>query len=493
MNQANLMQRMLAAGVNLLNPQEVFDFYHDHGNTPIDMDILQNQIHTWISEAITGKADLQDLDSKPDREELQDYALKSDLSRKANQDDLDSLDLRKADKSAVNQQLDRKLDRSEFNQHFRGLFMTVEALEDQVLDPMAGDYAHVDAGVGHPTEIHAYDVNDAIWRKQGSTEISVTSTDSIPEGNTNLYFLAERVKAVVSPMLSLIMAQIDSNQISKYLLSSSRYGEHVDLKAPDGKMPTSTLAIGSDVYISKNADYSLAIGSSAQIDGYGSTSVGVQTYSRHYSVALGLQAQCIAEKSSVIGSSSSIPTGMNNSHIFGYKAAVTGGNQIQLGNADTTTYTYGAVQNRSDHRDKADITDCTLGLDFINAIKPRKWRWDYREDYIEELFPILNSQEFETKDSYLNAMDIRDKSIAEFYANPKKDGSKVRSREHYGLVAHELKSVADAFDIDFSGYQDHSLKGGLDVKSVGYVELIAPLIKAIQELSAKVTNLEEKI
>jgi hypothetical protein len=39
--------------------------------------------------------------------------------------------------------------------------------------------------------------------------------------------------------------------------------------------------------------------------------------------------------------------------------------------------------------------------------------------------------------------------------------------------------------IDFGGYQDHRVKGGDDVLSLGYEELIAPLIKAVQELAAR--------
>ncbi len=43
----------------------------------------------------------------------------------------------------------------------------------------------------------------------------------------------------------------------------------------------------------------------------------------------------------------------------------------------------------------------------------------------------------------------------------------------------------DAMGVDFGGYQDHSVKGGDDVLSIGYEEMIAPLIKAIQELKAE--------
>ena len=39
--------------------------------------------------------------------------------------------------------------------------------------------------------------------------------------------------------------------------------------------------------------------------------------------------------------------------------------------------------------------------------------------------------------------------------------------------------------IDFGGYQDHTINGGLDQLSIGYQELFSPLIKSIQELNTK--------
>ncbi len=149
----------------------------------------------------------------------------------------------------------------------------------------------------------------------------------------------------------------------------------------------------------------------------------------------------------------------NNSSAVGYFADVTGSNQVQLGNSVTTVYAYGAIQNRSDIRDKADVRDITIGLDFINALRPVDFRWDYREDYKET----------------------------------EKDGSKKRVRYHHGLIAQEVKATIDALGIDFGGYQDHSVLGGQDVKSLGYEELMAPMIKAIQQLTARVRELEERL
>jgi hypothetical protein len=57
------------------------------------------------------------------------------------------------------------------------------------------------------------------------------------------------------------------------------------------------------------------------------------------------------------------------------------------------------------------------------------------------------------------------------------------------LIAQEVKEMLDAKGIDFGGYQDHSVAGGKDVLTIGYDELVGPLIKAVQELSNQVKAL----
>jgi hypothetical protein len=181
----------------------------------------------------------------------------------------------------------------------------------------------------------------------------------------------------------------------------------------------------------------------------------------------------------------------SNTSSIGYNADVTASNQVQLGNSATTTYAYGAVQNRSDIRDKADIRDTTLGLEFVNALRPVDFKWDMREDYRAKApkAPEQDATE-EEKAAYKVAKDkwLEDVKLA----NIIHDGSKKRTRFHHGLIAQEVKAVLEAKGIDFGGFQDHSVKGGDDVLSIGYEELIAPLIKAVQELSAEVAVLKAK-
>ena len=50
---------------------------------------------------------------------------------------------------------------------------------------------------------------------------------------------------------------------------------------------------------------------------------------------------------------------------LGNSTSVSGNDQNQIGGSGTTTYTYGVVQDRSDIRDKADITDIPIGVNFI--------------------------------------------------------------------------------------------------------------------------------
>ena len=163
-----------------------------------------------------------------------------------------------------------------------------------------------------------------------------------------------------------------------------------------------------------------------------------------------------------------------NSTGIGANAAVTGSNQVQLGDSATRAYAYGAVIDRSDIRDKADVKDTSLGLEFIKELRPVDFKWDMREDYK----PSFN------KDA--------DPEIYKL-ANITHDGSKKRNRYHHGLIAQEVKEVLDKNGIDFGGYQDHKIKGGDDVLGIGYTELIAPMIKAIQQLSAKVDSLEAQL
>ena len=127
-------------------------------------------------------------------------------------------------------------------------------------------------------------------------------------------------------------------------------------------------------------------------------------------------------------------------------------------------------------RDKTEIKDTELGLSFIERLRPVDYKWDYRTDYVE-------IKEEEGNDLSLNIVRI----IKE------KDGSKKRNRYHHGLIAQEVKQVMDELNVDFGGYQDHKINGGEDQLTIGYTELVGPLIKALQELSAQNKELTNRV
>lgn len=170
--------------------------------------------------------------------------------------------------------------------------------------------------------------------------------------------------------------------------------------------------------------------------------------------------------------SGSTGTAYSNCSILGANINVLSGNdQVQLGDSATTTYAYGAVQDRSDRRDKNFIQDTDLGLDFINELHPVKFRWNYREDYKTNIID-------ENGNTIITDLPL--------------DGSKTRNRYHYGLIAQEVENTMNKLNIDFGGLQHHSIKGGEDKYTIGYNELIAPMIKAVQQLSERIKILEAK-
>ena len=348
----------------------------------------------------------------------------------------------------------------------------------------------------------------------------------------------------------------------------------------------SSTALGHSA-VASNAN-TTALGNNAGASGSGSTALGYSAgASGSTSTAIGQSAKASGASSTALGhsavASGSGSTALGYSAVadylyttaLGFNAQVTGTSQVQLGSVSATTYAYGAVQDRSDKRDKTDVHNSDLGLEFIQKLRPVKFRWDYRDDYINALFPkpkredfidtsvvneadylveitdvvrepdepSLSEADFESTESYklaqqaVNARNLerqakyeealqarREEQLANlaqakllvqeqqeavyaqalqahqaeciaFMQSPdeRKDGSKVRQRYHYGLIADELKTTMDELGVDFGGYQDHGINGGMCVKSVGYTELISPLIKAVQELSAQVDDLKQQL
>ncbi|MGL5396495.1 MAG: glycosyl hydrolase family 28-related protein [Shewanella sp.] len=167
---------------------------------------------------------------------------------------------------------------------------------------------------------------------------------------------------------------------------------------------------------------------------------------------------------------------LTNTAALGNDARVSDSNQVQLGNSTTTTYVYGTVQNRSDARDKTDVENTALGIDFIMGLRPVDGRWDMRDDYFEEVEVMSEDGEMTTQLVPLA-----------------KDGSKARNRKHHWFIAQEVKALCDKMGVEFGGYQDHKVNGGCDVLSLGYDEFIPPTVKAVQDCWKRMDELEARL
>lgn len=268
-------------------------------------------------------------------------------------------------------------------------------------------------------------------------------------------------------------------------------------------------AIGSYALVTNNnASDNTAVGIKTLYENFdGAKNTAVGSYSLNLNIdgsfnsAFGtyaLQNNSSGSSNTAVGYNANFAGEYTNTTALGANTALTADNQVQLGSSGTTTYVYGTVQNRSDLRDKADVRDTTLGLNFINSLRPVDYKWDMREDYKSEM-PIKPELPTDATEEEIKANDNAYKASVSAYAeanklaNISRDGSKKRSRYHHGLIAQEVQRVIQSTGQDFGGFQNHAASGGEDVLSIGYDELIAPLIKAVQELSTKIMQLETQL
>ncbi len=163
------------------------------------------------------------------------------------------------------------------------------------------------------------------------------------------------------------------------------------------------------------------------------------------------------------------------------------------------------LDDTSDCRAKTSITTSDLGLDFINAIRPVKYKYKVPRDL--------------KKDDDGNII----------VGSGDHEGIKKSKQFQYGLIAQEIETVLSDLGIaylDFAGVSDHETDQGKTVgtqaeqeadpdnvwwpgtddydpghssgiyqktKSIRYLQFISPMIKAIQELSTENTALKARV
>ena len=195
-------------------------------------------------------------------------------------------------------------------------------------------------------------------------------------------------------------------------------------------------------------------------DDFANTAIGhyalVASTGARYSTALGKSAglaQTTGDYNTHIGAlaGDNVVDGTNNTSV-GYQAepsASDADNEVTLGNSsvDTLRCNTQTISALSDARDKQNIEELPLGVEFINTLRPVKFDWDRR------------------------------------------DGSQ-RGVQEVGFLAQELDKAQQ--EADAEEYMRLVLKSNPDRLESTYGKLVPILTKAVQELSAEIEELKKK-
>ena len=169
----------------------------------------------------------------------------------------------------------------------------------------------------------------------------------------------------------------------------------------------------------------------------------------------------------IIGSNADV-SNTTNSNVFGGSVVGTAGTFTFGEGTNITRATNGGTtwSAPSDKRLKTNIENSKLGLTFINDLKPRIYNWqlkgnlpDFHSDYVKDSTEQWRS----------------DKKV-------------------HGFIAQEVKeSIDKSGDNVADGFEGWQINEHNDLQMISESAFIPALVKAVQELSAKVTELESKL
>jgi Chaperone of endosialidase/Phage T7 tail fibre protein len=211
---------------------------------------------------------------------------------------------------------------------------------------------------------------------------------------------------------------------------------------------TGNTGIGfQSLYTNTTANFSTALGLGALYtnNAANNTAVGVGALKFNTSGANNTAIGAIALENNTTGSSN---VGI------GYSVAAssaTVSNEVNISNGTVNARYQGAASAWtfvSDVRDKTDIENLTLGLDFIAALKPRKFKWNLRNTEVD------------------------------------------RGKPSAGFIAQEVLETVEAFNAPYTNLVDAN---DPNQYTFAQANMIPILVKAIQELAAKVEALENSL
>jgi hypothetical protein len=255
---------------------------------------------------------------------------------------------------------------------------------------------------------------------------------------------------------------IGSNNISNLVFGTGTLGSNtsgaLNLGIGSNALAANTVgnynvAIGNAVLYKATGNSNSNVGVGVNVlyyttEAYGNTSIGTESMVNNSTGSL----------NSVFGdrAGNSITTGSNNI-VIGSNAATSNGyvsNEIVLGNSSNNIIRsqVTSITALSDLRDKKNIQNLTIGLDFVKSLKPRMFNWDKRE----------------------------------WYNNNMSDGSKISKELTAGFIAQELDASQNTFNADWLKLV---YKSSIDRMEATYGNLLPVIVKAIQEESEIIKSL----
>jgi len=187
------------------------------------------------------------------------------------------------------------------------------------------------------------------------------------------------------------------------------------------------------------------------------------------------------------------PRSDNTYDLGGWSLSSTG---IQQNKRWRQIYSNNSTITTSDIRLKTDISDSELGLNFINKLRPVTYKW------IEgSKEPVLVDKE--VKHIGIDGVSVEKTDIVKTQkiSGQDEDGNDIYEtvsvpgkRRHAGFLAQEVKQVLDELEVeDFGGWVSDNIEDPEAIQSLRYEQFVAPLTKAVQELSDMVESLQQEI
>ncbi|HYK45759.1 MAG TPA: tail fiber domain-containing protein, partial [Parafilimonas sp.] len=182
----------------------------------------------------------------------------------------------------------------------------------------------------------------------------------------------------------------------------------------------------------------------------------------------GLYINYTGNENTALGFGADVSTvNLMNATVIGSRAIVDASNKVQVGN-DEVTSIGGQVgwTTFSDGRYKKNIKEDVQGLGFINSLRP-----------------ITYTVDITSLNEYYNQGTKHDSSYEKMKAIMRPSADAASRIVYNGFIAQEVEAAAKKLNYDFSGVDKPQTKDGL--YGLRYADFVVPLVKAVQELSAK--------